>query len=77
LEREKFVDVEITHLLLCDIIAEHRNCPRVVSLLGVVPKKNGGFCMIVDQRWLNQKVITPKFRYEDLDTLTSAVKKGD
>lgn len=74
-----WVDKEITRMLLLGVISpwEEGSRPTVVAPIGVVPKKNGEFRLIIDLRYTNRHIDTPRFQYEDLSTLSSSVEPGD
>lgn len=49
----------------------------MVSPLGVVPKRNGKFRLIVDLRYLNSHISAPRFRYEDINDLATVIRDTD
>lgn len=48
--------------------------PRVVSPLGVVPKQDAGWRIIVNLSWLNGFCTVPTFRHESIDTVAAALR---
>lgn len=72
-----FVASEISELLESGVITKLDVKPSGVSPIGSVPKKGGKQRLIVDLRHLNKHCETPKFQYEDINTVLSLAKYGD
>jgi len=52
--------------------------PEVVSPLGVVPKgKEGKFRLIISMSYVNDHLVTNKFKFEGLSDLADLAEKGD
>ena len=52
--------------------------PEVVSPLGVVPKgKEGKFRLIINMSYVNDHLVTNKFKFEGLSDLADLAEKGD
>jgi hypothetical protein len=52
--------------------------PEVVSLLGMVPKgKEGKFRLIINMSYVNEHVVTNKFKLEGLSDLADLAEKGE
>eukprot|EP00117_Sycon_ciliatum_P013786 scpid46822/ scgid14313/ Transposon Ty3-I Gag-Pol polyprotein; Gag3-Pol3; Transposon Ty3-2 TYA-TYB polyprotein; Capsid protein; p24; Spacer peptide p3; Nucleocapsid protein p11; Ty3 protease; p16; Spacer peptide J; Reverse transcriptase/ribonuclease H; p55; Integrase p52; Integrase p49 len=77
LQHESFIDQQITDLLQLRAIEATQTAPKCVSPLGVVPKKNGKLRLIINLRRLNQNVVAPRFRYENISSLPETVQPGD
>ena len=76
-EHRNFITVHIQELLALGAIEQTTTPPMCVSPIAVVPKKNGKLRMILNLKRLNQNVIAPRFRYENLDTLQGNLHPGD
>lgn len=73
-----FVDEALTTLLQTGAIeCRGKKRPKVVSPLGVVPKKGGKSRLILDLRYVNKHLIDTKFRYETPADLEHILKQGD
>ena len=72
-----FIDNEIETLLKTKCITKCVNRPTCVSGISTVPKKDGGFRLIVDLRGVNNHLKPPKFVYEDIKQVIDIVKPKD
>lgn len=72
-----FVKQEIQNLLQVGAIEPCDTAPPCVSPLGCVPKKGKKWRLITDLRQLNSHIQVPKFRYEDIQTVTNLIKPND
>ena len=78
INNQVFVKSAITDLLKAGSACEVRQQDIVIcSPLGVVPKKNGKLCLILDLRYLNKHLFVRKFKYEDLLVVSQIAAKGD
>ena len=67
---KKFVDEAVSRLLSAGAIQQVRQCPKVVSPLGVVTKINSDkLGLIVNMRYVNKALVIPKFKMETLSLL--------
>ena len=77
-ENEDFVSVSIDKLLKAGSMKQVMVQPFLVSPLGVVFKKSNGkprlFC---DLRYLNEHLIIPDFKYEDLGVCAKVIQPND
>jgi hypothetical protein len=58
----------------------YRNFPHeqtVISLISMVPKKNGKHHLIINMRLLNFYLCPPKFKFNGLCDLAPLLQKGD
>jgi ribonuclease HI len=76
-EDELFVDQEILRLIQVGAVKEVKLKPRVISPIGVVPKKNNKKRLIVDLRFVNQHIALPSFKMENLQLAMDLVKPKD
>lgn len=73
-----WVDGEIQRLLRVGALRELLPYePAFLSPIGVVPKKNNKFRLIVDMRLLNSYVRPPKFKFQSLRDLATILRPGD
>ena len=72
-----FVDFAINSLLHDGAIEKVSHKPHCVSPLGVVPKKDNKLRLVCDLRELNSSCITPKFVYENIDSVLDLVEPGN
>jgi hypothetical protein len=72
-----FVNTEIDRLLRDGIIVRTPKKPKIISPIGVVPKKNGKKRMILDLRFLNSFIDTRQFRLETIFTAAKQMRTGD
>jgi hypothetical protein len=74
----EYVDGEISRLLqeqaLCELLPYK---PAFISPIGVVLKKNGKFCLIINMRLLNLHIWPPRFKYNGLHELSCLLQPGD
>ena len=78
-EEMMFVDAEIAHLLRTGCI---RKLDRLVpdgwvSNIFLVPKKQGGFRMILNIKHLNKFVTYTKFKMDHIDKVLQLIQPGD
>ena len=78
-EEKAFVDQEVQHLLETNCI---RSLPEMipdgwVSNIFLVPKKNGGFRMILNLKQLNEHVVYTKFKMDHIDRVVQLLQEGD
>ena len=76
-EHISFVHGEVHQLLSMGAISPCSTRPRVVSPLGVVPKKEGKLRLILDLTALNRYVRAPPFRMEDMRAVAAMTQPGD
>ena len=75
---KKFVDEAVFQLLSAGAIQLVRQCPKVVSPLGVVTKINSDkLRLIVNMRYVNKALVIPKFKMETLSSLEDLSKPFD
>lgn len=72
-----FVDTEIPRLLLGGAVERCTTRPRVVSPLGVVPKRGGKLRLIHNLSWMNTFVQPRPFKYESWDQVATTIQPGD
>ena len=72
-----FIDNEIETLLQTKCITKCVNKPTCVSSISTVPKKDGGFRLIIDLPEVNNHLKPPKFVYEDIKQVIDIVKPKD
>lgn len=77
IEHKSFIASHINELLQQGAIERTTTIPKCVSPIAVVPKKNGKLRMVLNLKRLNQQVIAPRFRYENLSTLHETLQPGD
>ena len=74
----KFVDAAVSQLLSVGAIQQGRQCPMVVSPLGVVTKTNSDkLRLIVNVRYVNKAPVIPRFKMETLSSLEDDSKPFD
>ena len=68
-ESRDFITAHIQEWLEQGALEETQTPPHCISPIATVPKKNGKLRMILNLKRLNQCVVEPRFRCENLDTL--------
>ncbi len=74
---KQFVSDEFKQLVKSGAIKKQSFAPKCVSPIGVVPKRGGKLRLIVDLRRINTFCDVPKFRYDDIDTLSEFINPND
>ena len=74
---KQFVVEELEKLVQSGAIKKQSVAPTCVSPIGVVPKRGGKLRLIVDLRRINTFCEVPKFRYDDIDTLSEYIQPND
>jgi hypothetical protein len=78
LEHATFVGKSITDMLASRTVMPLSAAPRVVSPLGVVPKKGTDKLRLIwDGRYVNSHLVIPPFSYEDLSTIADWAEPQD
>ena len=72
-----FVDNEIKHLLKEGAIIECEFQPPYVLPIQCVPKKNKKLRMVLDCRYVNWFITTPKFKQEGINSVAEQIQEGD
>ena len=77
-EEMTFVDQELQHLLNkgCIKALEGKIPGGWVNNIFLVPKKNGGFRMILNLKKLNEHVVYTKFKMDHIDRVVQLLQKG-
>ena len=76
--QESFLNSEINVLVNDNIIKRCSTKPKVISPLNVVPKKGKNkWRLIIDLRYVNSFIDTPKFSNEKIDVVYSLVQEKD
>ena len=70
----EFVAQAIIELLDNDCIVEHRNPPYCVNPLTVAEGKK--LRLVIDLRHVNEYLVKPNFKYEDLRSLSQVIEEG-
>ena len=77
-QQAEFVESAILKLLVAGSVLEtDQEHIHICSPLGVVPKKNNKFRLILDLRYLNQHLASFKFKFEDLRVASQLLDLGD
>ena len=70
-------DSEIEKLLTKNAIVKcHENPIQCISNIFLTPKKDGGFCMILNLKSFNDYVLKQKFKMETIDHILAAMTQG-
>lgn len=78
LANPSFVSKALEELVLAGSIEPCWERPRVVSALGLVPKKGAdGWRLIWDGRYVNSHLQTPSFQYEGLEAMPDILQPND
>ena len=78
LEHSCFVSQAITDMLATRTVMPLSVAPLVVSALGVVAKKGTDkYRLIWDGRYINEHLVIPSFKYEDLNAIADWAEPGD
>ena len=73
-----FVDITIASMITSGAMAMVNYVPYLVMPLGVIFKKsNGKPRLIFDARFLNDHLVIPSFKYEDLGYLSNVIRPND
>ena len=72
-----FVTAEVSELLQSGAIEVCSVKPRCVSSMKCVPKKGSKLRLILDLRRLNECIVTPSFKYEDVNTVIDQIEQLD
>ncbi len=72
-----YIDSEIKNLLAIGAISKVNSQPTCVSPIHCVPKRSGGHRLIVDLRHLNNHIVCPTFRYEDINSTLELIQPRD
>ena len=77
-EHTTWVSGAVAELLAASSIQIASKMPWIVSPLGLAPKKGAdGFRLILDLRFLNQHIVIPQFKYEDLSSIPTFLQPND
>ena len=74
---KEFVSSAIDELVEGRCITACKECPLVCSPLSVVKKDSGKCRLVVDLRYVNQFLLTQKFKYEGLNLVPDLLRKGE
>ena len=74
---QRFIQGEIKSLLSKGAIEKCVVKPDYISPLNVVPKKHGKYRLIHNLRKLNENIVAPKFRHEDIRTTVELLDFDD
>ena len=74
---KQFVTDSVHKLCQAGAVEKWPTRPRCVSPLSVVPKKLGKLRLVLNLRYVNEHLITPKFKYEALRDLSFLARPGD
>ena len=69
--------IEVDNLVQKSAIAPTSVFDGLFSLIFVVPKKDGGWCPVVNLRALNQYILNLHFKMESIASLKDIIKEGD
>ena len=72
-----FVDFELKRLLESGAIIKSQFKPKCVLPIQCVPKKNDKLRLVLDCRYVNRYIKSPKFRQEGIESVAQQIREGD